>query len=61
MFFGVMWIDILIIASIIVSCILAYRAKALTLLGAVFAFFLTVRPLYYGQFRKLSSGRKSCI
>lgn len=40
--FDTLRIDISIIAIIIVSCLLAYRAKALTLLGAVFAFFLTV-------------------
>ena len=42
MIVSILLMDILIIASIIVSCLLAYREKALTLLGAIFAFFLTV-------------------
>jgi len=42
MIFDTNLIDILVIASIMAICILAYRAKALTLLGAVFAFFLTI-------------------
>ena len=39
---SILWVDILIIVSIIFCCILAYRGKTLTLLGAVFAFFLTL-------------------
>ncbi|WP_088224870.1 DUF92 domain-containing protein [Desulfosporosinus sp. FKB] len=42
MLFDTLWIDISVIVSIIAICILAYKAKALTLLGAVFALFLTV-------------------
>jgi len=42
MIFDTLWIDISTIAGIIVICRLAYKEKALTLWGAVFAFFLTV-------------------